>query len=197
MNGWHVVGAVLVAGCAGGDSRSGGPGPTATSGARAPEARAAADPAAEILVMSYNLNFGVAGDEGTVELIRAGGADVVFLQETNDTWERTIRGRLSGIYPHIAFRHASRRAGGLGFLSRYPLRLEQYEQSPIGWFPAWRAVVDGPLGRLQLLNFAPPSARPGWRQLPAGVHDQPGAAPGGGPRPRRAARSGAAGHHRR
>src|SRR6185503_16148858 len=126
MNGWHVVGAVLVAGCAGGDSRAGGPGPTSTSGPPAPEvteARAgAADRSAGLLVMSYNLNFGAAGDAGTVELIRTGDADVVFLQETNDAWERAIRGRLSDVYPHIAFRHASRRAGGLGFLSRYPRR---------------------------------------------------------------------------
>ena len=156
MKGWHVVGAVLMAGCAGGDSRAGGSGPSSTGDAHAPgptEVRAAADPAVELLVMSYNLNFGVAGDEGTIELIRAGGADVVFLQETNAPWERAIRERLSSVYPHIAFRHASRRAGGLAFLSRYPLRLEQYEESPIGWFPAWRAVVDGPLGLVQLLNL--------------------------------------------
>jgi endonuclease/exonuclease/phosphatase (EEP) superfamily protein YafD len=156
MNGWHVVGAFLVAGCAGGDSRAGNPGPASTGGEPAPaptEVRSMADPAADLLVMSYNLNFGVAGDEGTIDLIRTGGADLVFLQETNEPWERAIRDRLSDVYPHIAFRHASRRAGGLGFLSRYPLRLEQYEESPIGWFPAWRAVVDGPLGLVQLLNL--------------------------------------------
>jgi endonuclease/exonuclease/phosphatase (EEP) superfamily protein YafD len=154
MNGWHVVGAVLVAGCAGGDPRAGGSGPASTGGVSAKtEPRAAADPGAELLVMSYNLNFGVAGDEGTIALIRAGGADLVFLQETNEPWERAIRARLADMYPHIAFRHASRRAGGLGFLSRYPLDLEQHAESPIGWFPAWRAVLDGPLGRVQLLNL--------------------------------------------
>jgi endonuclease/exonuclease/phosphatase (EEP) superfamily protein YafD len=158
MNWWHVVGAVLVAGCAGGGSRKERPGAPSTGGPPGPEvsgarARASDQGGAAILVMSYNLNFGVAGDEGTVDLIRKGDADVVFLQESNDTWERAIRARLADVYPHMVFRRASRRAGGLGFLSRYPLHPAQYEQSPIGWFPAWRALVDGPLGPMQLLNL--------------------------------------------
>jgi endonuclease/exonuclease/phosphatase (EEP) superfamily protein YafD len=158
MNGWQVFGAVLLAGCAGGDPPSTtGMAPPPGSG-RAPVGAGAGgttarDPAAELLVMTYNLNFGVAGDEETIELIRGSGADVVFLQETNETWERAIRQALPRIYPHMAFRHGERRAGGLGFLSRHPLAAREYERSPIGWFPAWRALLDGPLGRIQLLNL--------------------------------------------
>jgi len=32
-------------------------------------------------VMTYNVNCGIAGDAGSIEAIRASGADVVFLQE--------------------------------------------------------------------------------------------------------------------
>ncbi|HLU68856.1 MAG TPA: endonuclease/exonuclease/phosphatase family protein, partial [Kofleriaceae bacterium] len=65
--------------------------------------------------MTYNVNYGTAGDEETLALIAQSGADVVLLQETNPAWERALRRALSGTYPHMAFLHADRRAGGLAF----------------------------------------------------------------------------------
>lgn len=112
-----------------------------------------------LLVMTYNVNYGVAGDEQSMRLIEESGADVVMLQETNRAWEQALRGALSSVYPHMAFLDADRRAGGLGFLSRHPIEMAERRDSPIGWFPAWRAVLDGPIGRVQLVNLhlRPPS----------------------------------------
>ncbi len=113
--------------------------------------------------MTYNVNYGVAGDLDSIRLIESSGADVVMLQETNRAWEEALRGALAGVYPHMAFLEADRRAGGLGFLSRHPIELAERRDSPIGWFPAWRAVLDSPIGRVQLINLhlRPPSHRGG------------------------------------
>jgi endonuclease/exonuclease/phosphatase (EEP) superfamily protein YafD len=116
-----------------------------------------------LLVMTYNVNYGVAGDAESIRLIEESGADVVMLQETNGAWEDALRGGLSHVYRHMAFLDADRRAGGLAFLSRHPIRLAERRDSPIGWFPAWRAILDSPIGQVQLINLhlRPPSHRGG------------------------------------
>jgi endonuclease/exonuclease/phosphatase (EEP) superfamily protein YafD len=144
------MGTLVIAACSAGDSRRArGEAAVEPSPGEKPTAR----PGASLLVMTYNVNFGVAGDADTIELIRSSGADVVLLQETNPAWERALRAGVADRYPTIAFHHSERRAGGLGFLSRHPLELGKVQESPIGWFPAWRAVLDSPLGRIQLLNL--------------------------------------------
>jgi endonuclease/exonuclease/phosphatase (EEP) superfamily protein YafD len=128
------------------------------------EARNVPPPAASsLLLMTYNVNYGVAGDAESMRLIEESGADVVLLQETNRAWEEALRGGLSDVYQHMAFLHADRRAGGLGFLSRHPIELAETKDSPIGWFPAWRAIVESPIGKVQLINLhlRPPSRRGG------------------------------------
>jgi len=103
-------------------------------------------------VMTYNLNYGLGGDRETVAAVAEASADLVLLQETTPDWERALRARLGGRYPHVAFRHASG-AGGLGILSRYALEdLAYLEPPPGGWFPAWRFRASTPLGRVQILN---------------------------------------------
>jgi len=54
-----------------------------------------------VLVMTYNVNFGLAGDPETLEAIRSADADLVFLQETDATWERSLRSLAHGRYPHV------------------------------------------------------------------------------------------------
>ncbi|HZO16979.1 MAG TPA: endonuclease/exonuclease/phosphatase family protein [Polyangiaceae bacterium] len=104
-----------------------------------------------VRVMTYNVNYGLAGDRDTVNAIASGDADIVVLQETNPEWEEAIRKRLSRRYPHMLFRHRDA-AGGLGVLSRHPLHEKDYlEPVGEGWFPAWRVLVDSPLGTMQLL----------------------------------------------
>ena len=153
MPGPHVSGSLLLfsllaAGCSGTASRKGPAGP----------------PRADLVVATYNVNFGLAGDPATLETIRRIDADVLLLQETTPAWERAIRRTLASAYPHIAFRHsASWPAGGMAFLSRYPLRAIEASPSSIGFFPAWRVVVDTPAGAVQLVNLhlKPPVSRSG------------------------------------
>ncbi len=107
---------------------------------------------ASIKVMTYNVNFGLAGDDETAAAID-GWADLVLLQETNEQWERALRKRLAKSYPYMAFRHCCR-AGGLAVLSKHPFEQKEYiEPQAGGWFPAWRLLVDSPLGKLQVLNL--------------------------------------------
>jgi endonuclease/exonuclease/phosphatase (EEP) superfamily protein YafD len=105
-----------------------------------------------ITVMTYNVNFGLAGDPEGVYAIREIDADVVLLQETTEAWERAIRDELGAAYPHMSFRHCCR-AGGLAVLSKFPVRDGDYLPAPTGWFPAWRLVVDSRIGPLQVLNL--------------------------------------------
>jgi endonuclease/exonuclease/phosphatase (EEP) superfamily protein YafD len=107
---------------------------------------------AALRVITYNVNFGLAGDPATLRAITHEPADVVFLQETTPAWERVIRRGLSDRFPHMAFRHSGG-AGGLAVLSRLPFDKLDYIASPGGWFPAWRVIVRSPLGRVQVLQL--------------------------------------------
>src|SRR5205085_2261760 len=50
-------------------------------------------------VLTYNLNYGIAGDAATVEAIAARDADVIFLQETNAEWRAALEPMLEKRYP--------------------------------------------------------------------------------------------------
>src|SRR5262245_42064000 len=69
--------AVMGLACTGGKSSSSSP----------PKPR----PDARLTVMTYNMNFGLAGDRETLDAIAAGGADIVFLEEIDNGWERALR----------------------------------------------------------------------------------------------------------
>lgn len=73
-----VIVAILAAGCGGPERRARPPTPGRP----------------HLTVMTYNVNFGIAGDPETIEVIRGGGADVVFLQETTEAWEATLAWRV-------------------------------------------------------------------------------------------------------
>ena len=137
----------LVIGC-GGDARSPLPLPVGRS---------------RLTVMSYNVNFGLAGDPEGEAAIRSGDADVVVLQETTADWERALRPGLRDRYPHMRFRHCCG-AGGLAILSRYPIDDRDYlPRVGDGWFPAWRVIVATPLGPIQVLavHLRPPLSEDG------------------------------------
>ncbi len=119
--------------------------------ARGPMAARPGEPVLQ--VMTYNVNFGLAGDGPTLDAIAAGGADLVLLQETNPGWERALRARLAASYPHMAFHHAPA-AGGMAVASRLPLEQVRWMPPPPGgWFAAGRIVVATPLGPVQVLNL--------------------------------------------
>ena len=101
--------------------------------------------------MTYNVNFGIEGDAATIAAIRDENADLVVLQETTPGWEAALRRELERQYDQIEFRHAGG-AGGLAVLSKYPFEDRGVLDPPEGgWFPAWRLVVDSPIGELQVL----------------------------------------------
>jgi len=119
-----------------------------------------ADPGATVVrVATFNLNYGLAGDEATLDALGGLDADVVALQETTPAWEEVIRERFEGKWPHMTFVHSSG-AGGIAVLSRHPLLAEQTidPPSPPGWFPALRVEVDTPGQPIQVVavHLRPP-----------------------------------------
>lgn len=115
-------------------------------------------------VLTFNINFGIGHDPANVEVVEQIDADLVLLQETTTHSEAVFREALTARYPHILFRDCCN-AGGLGILSKYPIVEEQYLEPNVGWFPAWRVVVDTPGGRLAALNVhlrPPMSDRGSW-----------------------------------
>ena len=123
----------------------------ATSCSRARRAEAPKADVPHVTVMTYNVNYGLAGDADTIDVIRDADAGVVFLQETTASWEGALRAELADRYEHMAFRHCCG-AGGLAVLSKYSFEEADYLEPPEdGWFPAWRVLVDSPVGELQVL----------------------------------------------
>jgi endonuclease/exonuclease/phosphatase family metal-dependent hydrolase len=103
-------------------------------------------------VMTYNVNYGIAGDAATIDVIRESGADVVFLQETNAAWAAELDATTAELYPHRFYRHWGG-AGGLAVLSRLPVEdrgLLRPEGD--GWFPAWLLRVTTAFGPVQVLS---------------------------------------------
>jgi endonuclease/exonuclease/phosphatase (EEP) superfamily protein YafD len=100
--------------------------------------------------MTFNVNFGLAGDPATLAAAAQQDADVVFLQETTPQWERLLRLQCASDYPHIEFHHVGG-AGGLGVMSKLPIERIDYLPAR-DWFPAARVVLKSPVGRLQVLN---------------------------------------------
>lgn len=129
-----------------------------------PAPMAPADGSPELRVMSYNLNYGLAGDEATMDAIALGDAEVVLLQETTPAWETALRRRFAQRYPHMTFHHCCG-AGGLAVMSVHPItseqRLEPSERD--AWFPGLKVVVDAPLGPVQLVDvhLRPPVSHSG------------------------------------
>lgn len=106
----------------------------------------------QLKVMTFNVNYGIAGDPSTIQTIAGAGADLVFLQETTPAWEAALRQTLLKAYPHMAFHHCCG-AGGLAVLSKTPFTSERIMDAPKpGWFPAWLIKATTPIGTVQALN---------------------------------------------
>jgi endonuclease/exonuclease/phosphatase (EEP) superfamily protein YafD len=137
-----MAAAIAVSGCSGGCGHP-------QTNAQAP-GKPAAD---ELRVLSYNVNFGLAGDMQEITAVGPVMADVVFLQETNAEWEAAFVDTFSRRYPHHRFdAPESMPAGGMGVLSRFPIESIEKLPSHGGFFFAWRVVLQTNLGRVQVLN---------------------------------------------
>jgi endonuclease/exonuclease/phosphatase (EEP) superfamily protein YafD len=122
-------------------------------------------PALSLRVMSYNVNHANPDITGTMDAIAGENADVVLIQEVDADWKTALGKRFAKLYPHQAFRVTARAAGGLAVLSKHPIAEEELIPTPPeGWFPAQRLVVDGPFGKVQMLNvhLRPNRDRGGW-----------------------------------
>jgi len=104
-----------------------------------------------VRILSWNVNYGLAGDPQAIAAIRASEADLVFLQETTPEWEAALRGELADAYPCMAFREGPG-AGGQAVLSRWPFAEADFLPPVHGWFPAWRLRLETPLGAVQALQ---------------------------------------------
>ena len=116
---------------------------------RAPRAPEADEPAVEVL--TYNVNFGIPGDEDTLAAIESSQADVVFLQETNEQWQAAASHRLAKRWPHQRW-ISQPAAGGQAVLSRWEFSGPEVIDAPTGWFPGVRVVASTPLGAVQVLS---------------------------------------------
>jgi endonuclease/exonuclease/phosphatase (EEP) superfamily protein YafD len=133
--------------------------------------------AAQLVVVTYNVNYGLAGHGDILDALELIDADVVLLQETTPAWERALAKRFQKTYPHRRFHHHDA-AGGLGVLSK--ARITESELLPaVTWFPAWRGVVSTPVGPIEFLNvhLRPPfhddgSVVKGWFTTPAMRDDE-------------------------
>lgn len=116
-------------------------------------------------VMTYNVNFGVAGDPAGIDAIGSAAPDLVLLQETNDVWAAALVERFGASHPHHRFSPPKNEwiAGGMGILSRWPIARVDQLDTEHGPFFAWRVVVDAPGGPLQVLSFhlRPPMSESG------------------------------------
>eukprot|EP00026_Physarum_polycephalum_P005794 Phypoly_transcript_05832.p1 GENE.Phypoly_transcript_05832~~Phypoly_transcript_05832.p1 ORF type:complete len:276 (+),score=42.82 Phypoly_transcript_05832:975-1802(+) len=82
-------------------------------------------------------------------------ADVIFLQETTDDWEKFIAHKTTIMqeYKYYTFHPAVLPAGGIAVLSRYPITNKELIPSPVGWFPAQFVIVHTPQRDIQVLNL--------------------------------------------
>ena len=104
-----------------------------------------------LTVTTYNVNYAHAGDASTLAAIAAAPSDLVFLQETNDRWQKQIQARLLSVYPYQKW-IACPQAGGQAVLSRRPFTVRDVLPAPTGWFPAVRVLAETPLGMVQVLS---------------------------------------------
>ncbi len=111
--------------------------------------------ALRLRVMTYNVNFGLAGDPAGVAAIASASPDLVMLQETNEVWAAALIAGLGARLPHHRFAppHNHWIAGGMGMMSRWPIRAVETLTGGGGPFFAWRAVVETPGGPIQILNL--------------------------------------------
>ncbi len=116
-------------------------------------------PRKALTVASYNVLYALAEDDGrvdaeTLERTTSLDADVLLLQETNAAWEKALRPRLSQRFAQCTFHSPKRHLpGGLAICVKGKLLEQEILPSPVGWFPAQRAVAETEAGRVQLLNL--------------------------------------------
>lgn len=151
-NAWVVSLGLGVAAC-------GAPGPV--------EPRAAPG---ELTLATYNVFFEAVDDADTVAAVGETGADVVLLQEVTARWQEVLEARYREPYPHRLFAPEGG-AGGLGVLSRFPLR-DLKHVPPLFKHPAWLVRVQAPWAELNVLNVHLRASRRAGQDIVSGLLSQ-------------------------
>jgi len=101
-------------------------------------------------MLTYNVNWG-GNRQGVIDFLQKSDADIICLQETHPQWENELMTHLKKQYPYSAFHH-SQGAGGIAFLSKYPISNENIIESKDGWFPGFYIKASTPIGDIGILN---------------------------------------------
>jgi endonuclease/exonuclease/phosphatase (EEP) superfamily protein YafD len=126
-----------------------------------PRQASAASGEQSIKVMTYNLLRYNEHTDAVTNAILASGADVVGLQELNPQVAKAIRQNLKIVYPYQQL-DARDDSGGLGVISRYPLRLSA-EPPPGNWLQIVSVSIGGK--PVTLLNVHVESTNPSPIQM--------------------------------
>lgn len=114
----------------------------------------ASNPAAgRVSVLSYNVNYGVAGAAELERIVREADADLVLLQETNQETERALAELARERYREARYHHPVKLLPeGLAVLSKLPIEEDELIPSAVDWFPANRLVLRASWGRFEAVN---------------------------------------------
>ena len=98
--------------------------------------------AAEIKIVSFNVNLHNVALEETLGLIGKQGADVILIQESTEKFEKAAKKYLPSRYKHSWFTGEDPKSGG-GFavISRFPLEEKEFIKKTTGMFGAQKLGV--------------------------------------------------------
>lgn len=127
---------------------------------RLPPLRAEAVDAAELRVMTFNVNYANRDAVAIAELIRAEAPDVIAMQELSEELAVLLRAELAGDYPYILVEN---RRGLTGLISRYPLTEQPV---PSALRHTQRAMVETPSGPVSIwsVHLATALSQHGWER---------------------------------
>jgi len=121
--------------------------------------------AVRLRVMTYNVNFGLRGDQAGIDAVASVSPDLVLFQETTEEWSTALIDGLAKRFPHHRFEGTRNHwiAGGMGVMSRWPITQLDTLVDGGGPFFAHRVVIEAPGGPLQILNLhlRPPMSETG------------------------------------
>lgn len=113
----------------------------------------------ELLIATFNINFGNARLDLVREAIQDSKADIVVLQETNEESEKYLREAFTASYPHCKFCGSDRRylAGRFGIFSSFPIVEMTFVDAEHGLFgtPIYRLKLGSQELRLVNVHLTP------------------------------------------
>ena len=115
-----------------------------------------------IVIVTYNINFGMVNPQNVVNFLSEVDADIICLQETHKYWETFLNENLKQQYPYSIYKDFGG-AGGIAILSKHQVENVTIVEPNEGWFPAIYSDIQTPIGKVQILNvhLKPPLSEQG------------------------------------